>query len=184
MLMEKLGENKSIVNAGVMTPPFYGGLTNNIKYKDFELSFMFIYNLGHKMFNTSSNFSGRLTRNIDKDFDKRWRKIGDDTNIPSYAPNTALEIRRNTDFYFRGDINVLNASYVKLRDLSIAYSLPSNICNKLYTDKIKVRFQVTNLLTIAANKKGFDPEAHNLTNGSRYNKFGPSFSIGLTVNFK
>ena len=180
----KLGENKSIVNAGVMTPPFYGGLTNNIKYKDFELSFMFIYNLGHKMFNTSSNFSGRLTRNIDKDFDKRWRKIGDDTNIPSYAPNTALEIRRNTDFYFRGDINVLNASYVKLRDLSIAYSLPSNICNKLYTDKIKVRFQVTNLLTIAANKKGFDPEAHNLTNGSRYNKFGPSFSIGLTVNFK
>ncbi len=180
----KLGENKSIVFAGVMTPPFYGGLTNNIKYKDFELSFMFIYNMGHKMFNTSPNFSGRLSRNIDKDFDKRWRKVGDDTNIPSYAANTSLEIRRNTGFYSSGDINVLSASYIKLRDLSIAYSLPSNICNKLYTDKIRVKFQVSNLLTITANKKGIDPEAHKLDSGTRFNKYGPSYSIGLTVNFK
>lgn len=180
----KLGENKSIVYGGVMTPPFYGGLTNNIKYKDFELSFMFIYNLGHKMFNTSSNFSGRLSRNINKEFDERWRKIGDDTNIPSYAANTSLEIRRNTGFYYNGDINILSASYVKLRDLSIAYSLPSNICNKLYTENIKVRFQVSNLLTIAANNKGIDPEAHKFDSGARYNRFGPSYSIGLTVNFK
>jgi hypothetical protein len=110
--------------------------------------------------------------------------VGDNTNIPSYVANTSLEARRNTDFFTRGDINVLSASYVKLRDLSISYSLPANICNKLYTDKIKLRLQVSNLLTIAANKYGIDPEAHNLTNGIRYNRFGPSYSIGLSVNFK
>jgi TonB-linked SusC/RagA family outer membrane protein len=180
----KLGENKTIVNMGVMTPPFYGGVTNNIKFKDFELSFMFIYNLGHKMFNTAATYSGRLTRNLNKEFDNRWRNVGDNTNIPSYVANTSLEARRNTDFFTRGDINVLSASYVKLRDLSISYSLPANICNKLYTDKIKLRLQVSNLLTIAANKYGIDPEAHNLTNGIRYNRFGPSYSIGLSVNFK
>jgi len=178
----KLGENKSIVFAGVMTPPISAGITNNIKYRDFELSFMFIFNIGHKMFNTNSTFSGRMSRNINKDFDNRWRKVGDDTNIPSYLPNTALEGRRSTEFFTRGDINVLSASYAKLRDLSLTYLLPANICNRLSIDRVKVRFQVTNLLTIAANKMGIDPEAHNLLQGSRYNRFGPSYSIGLSVN--
>ncbi|MDP3684619.1 MAG: hypothetical protein Q8S01_11885, partial [Ignavibacteria bacterium] len=114
----------------------------------------------------------------------RWRKAGDNTNIPSYTSNINMDSRRNTDFFTRGDINVLSASYVKLRDLSLAYSVPSNICSKLYTDKIKIRFQVSNLLTITANNKGIDPEAASLSNGSRFNKYGPSYSIGLSVNFK
>ena len=77
---------------------------------------------------------------------------------------------------------MLNASYVKLRDLTLSYTLPTNIARKLLCDNIRVRFQAANLFCIAANGEGIDPEAHNLRYGYRGDHYGPSFSIGLNID--
>lgn len=171
---------------GTMQPPWYGGLTNQFSYKNFSLSFMFIYNLGHKMRNDVNTFwSGRLTNNIHKDFANRWQTPGDEryTNIPSYMANEDLSTtRREMNFYEYADINVLNASYVKPRDLTLSYTLPTSFCHKLLCDNIRVRLQASNLFYIAANREGIDPEAHNLNYGVRGDHYGSSFSIGLNIN--
>lgn len=174
--------------AGSMQPSWYGGLTNAFSYKEFELSFMFIYNLGHKMRDDRNKFyGGRLTSNIHRDFDNRWRKEGDEqfTNVPSYISNNKESVnRREMDFYHYADANILSASYIKLRDLTLSWSLPKNICNRLATDNIKIRLQAANLFYWAANKEGIDPESFNLKYGNRTTHYGPSYSVGLTVNFK
>lgn len=188
----KLSKNLTDINAlrcmGSMQPLWYGGLTNTFSYKGFDLSFMFIYNLGHKMRNDTNSFwSGRLTGNIHKDFNDRWRQKGDEnfTNVPSYVSNTKESTtRREYEFYQYADINILNASYIKLRDLSLSYSLPQNICAKFASENIKIRLQAANLFYIAANKEGIDPEAQNLRYGRRTTHYGPSYSVGVTINFK
>jgi len=171
---------------GTMQPLWYGGLTNQFTYKDFSLSFMFIYNLGHKMRNDVNTFwSGRLTENINKDFTGRWREPGDEllTDIPSYVANeNESTSRREMSFYQYADINVLNASYVKLRDVTLSYTLPQVFCHKLLCDNIRIRLQASNLFYIAANNKGIDPEAYNLRSGIRADHYGPSFSIGLNID--
>lgn len=174
--------------AGSMQPEWYGGLTNTFSYKGLELSFMFIYNLGHKMRNDRNKFyNGRLTSNIHRDFDNRWRKEGDEqlTNVPAYISNNKVSAnRREMDFYHYADVNILNASYIKLRDLTLSWSLPKNICNRLATENIKIRLQAANLFYWAANKEGIDPESFNLKYGNRATHYGPSYSVGLAVNFK
>ena len=94
----------------------------------------------------------------------------DTTNLPG------------TDFYRYADINVLDASYVKLRDLTFSYTLPADFCRKLSCDNIRLRLQASNLFCIAANDEGIDPEAHNLRYGYRGDHYGPSFSVGLNIN--
>ena len=187
-LSKDLNDVSALRCMGSMQPLWYGGLTNTFNYKDFSLSFMFIYNLGHKMRNDVNSFwSGRLTANIHKDFDSRWRKPGDEalTDIPSYVSNGQLSVsRREENFYRFADINVVDASYIKLRDLSLTYLLPKTVCDKFSCDNVKLRLQVSNLFYWAANGKGIDPESHSFRNGGRLSQFGPSYSVGLTIDLK
>lgn len=174
---------------GVTQPKWYGALTNEFSYKGFDLSFMFVYNFGHKMRRDVNNFwYGRLTHNVSKKFLERWRKPGDEelTNVPKYVARSVdnQTKSRNISFYEYADINVLDASYVKLRDITLSYSLPQRWCSKLSTDRIVLRAQVSNLLLIAANNDGIDPEYHQYRSGLRGTKYGPSWSVGLTVHFK
>lgn len=179
---------------GTSQPPWFGSLTNTFSYKGLELSFMFVYNFGHKMRDdVNMQYNGRMQYNMHKDFDKRWRKAGDEafTNVPSYTPSYSYD--RDINLYYFSDLNVLDASYIKLRNLTLSYSLPRTLCDKLSAESVKVRVQASNLFYWAANGEGIDPESQNyagrgLVNhfgaGLRNPRFGPTYSVGLSVNFK
>lgn len=177
---------EDVVYSGTTVPKFYGGLTNTFTYKNWELSFMFIYNFGNKMRNECETLNyGRPTMNLLKDFDNRWRKAGDEftTDIPAWTPTKNASA--NYLLYYFSDRNVLDASYVKLRDLSLAYNVPAAFCRKLYTQSIQIKAQVGNLFYLAANNKGIDPEYYELDSytDSRQEKCGPTYSIELKINF-
>lgn len=175
---------------GTTVPPLYGSLINSFTYDNWELSFMVVFNLGHKMRNDVNTFyTGRMSDRIHKDFDDRWREPGDEmtTNVPSYyidLTNSTDRSKGSSFLYSNADINILDASYAKLRELSIAYNLPREVCNRLNLNNLKIRLQVTNLLCLAANHEGIDPEAFNLRNGTRSTLYNPSISAGLSINFK
>ena len=119
------------------------------------------------------------------DYDNRWRKAGDEsfTDIPAWS--VAKIATANYNLYYLGDKNILNASYIKLRDITLSYRLPQAFCSKLSTKSIMVKFQVGNLFYWAANNDGIDPEAYQLNTytGSRTDKFGPSYALELNINF-
>jgi len=172
---------------GSSQPIWFGGLTNSFSYKNFELSVLFVYNLGHVMRRMDTDFfTGRLNRNINSGFENRWQLPGDEnyTNVPAYIANPNISsANRHIPFYTHADINVVSASYVTLRDLSLSYSLPKNITEKLSLQSVRVRLQAGNLFFWAANDDGIDPEAYHFRTGTRLTRFGPTLSAGLTVNF-
>lgn len=174
---------------GVTQPKWYGAMTNSFSYKGFDLSFMLVYNLGHKMRrNTNNLWYGRMKENPSAQFLDRWQKEGDEefTNVPKYVPTLSQNQNagRNIPYYTNSDLNVVSASYVKLRDVTLSYSLPRKICDKISAEKVTLRAQASNLFLIAANDDGIDPEYHNYRSGYLGTKYGPSWSFGLTINFK
>lgn len=173
---------------GTTVPPIFGSLSNSFRYKGFELSFMFIFNCGHVMRNDINNqFSYRMEGEIHNDFSLRWRVPGDEkkTNVPAYFKlnDTYINETDVQTLYKYADINVLDASYIKLRDISLTYHLPVKACKAIRTSNVSIMLQASDLWLIPFNSEGIDPEAFYLSGGSRGERFRPYFTTGINIEF-
>lgn len=186
-----------VLFSGTTQPKWTGGLSNSFSYKQFTLTAQAIFSFGHVMRNDVNTFYfGRLTNeyrasavgpfggNIHPDFLLRWKQPGDEalTNVPSYVPLSATSsARRNLSYYTQGDINVLDASYIKMRDISLSYSFPSSITRKLGVQQVRLQSNINNILLWTANNEGIDPEYGGGIRFARPNQATVSF--GLNVGF-
>jgi hypothetical protein len=172
---------------GSTVPPVFGSLNNGFRWGNWDLAVSFIFNLGHVMRNdVNSTFSYRLGANLHNDFAKRWKQPGDEafTNVPAYYSlrNTAINETDVLLLYRYADVNVVSASYIKLREVSLGYRLPASACRFLHVQNATARLQASNLATIAFNGQGIDPEAFYFT-GSRAERFHPFVSASLNIEF-
>ncbi|WP_149276671.1 SusC/RagA family TonB-linked outer membrane protein [Pareuzebyella sediminis] len=150
---------------GTDTPDYYGGLTNRFSYKGLELGLFFYFRQGQTIqsgFHAGNNSLFARYNNLDVDY---WT-IDNPTNA-NPRPNENQESPRNgsTLTYFDG-------SFIKLRNISLAYSLPSSITDKLGMESLKFTLSGQNLWFIT-DYETFDPEV-----GESDNNAGP-FSIGV-----
>lgn len=182
---------------GTYQPVWNGGLSNTFGYKSFSLSANAVFNLGHVMRDDINTFySGRIrhtgifgftTGNLHADFADRWKQAGDEnhTSIPSYvSSNSVSSTRRDVGYYQYANTNVLNASYIKMRDITLGYSLPTFLTQKLKADQISFRVQLSNIMLWKANNKGIDPEFINAVTGRRSMLMNQStLSFGVNAKF-
>jgi TonB-linked SusC/RagA family outer membrane protein len=189
---------------GTYQPVWSGGFSNTFRYKALSLQVNTIFNLGHVMrkdvfpfYSANISFSGRSLQenlnfgwrggNMHPDFLNRWKQPGDEANtmIPSYVSNTSVSTnRRDLQYYLRSDYNVLNASFIKLRDITLAYSLPKKLISRIKTEEISFRLQVSNLMLWKANKHDIDPEFHDASSGVRSIRTNQGMlTIGAHITF-
>ncbi len=172
---------KDVLFMGVFQPVWNGGLSNTFSYKSLSLNVNMIYNLGHVMFRDvnrtySEYFSGNgfivsqdfQTGNLHADFVKRWQQPGDEktTDIPGFK-TLEEEMVRATYYYILGNTNVVSASYIKMRDLTLSYTFPQSVIRKWKIEGLSVRGGMTNVMLWKANKQGIDPEFQEGRYGSR-----------------
>jgi hypothetical protein len=140
---------------GKMTPDYYGGLSNTMAYKNFRLDFLFQF---VKQQGWSPTFWPGYNNTELKDGLNRWQKPGDITNIPRAAtmqvsgPATTAVTPYLSSDQFWGD-----ASYIRLKNIEISYTLPVKVLNKIKARTWRFYTQMQNLLTFT-NYKGADPE--------------------------
>jgi len=136
--------------------------------------------------------SGSFTGNVNSEFADRWRKPGDEvfTDVPVYVPVVSTSgSRRNVSYYTMANRNVIDASYIKLRDVTLAYGLPKVLLSRLKVSDLTFRAQVSNILLWKANKAGIDPEFHNALGGQvvggiramPFNQHTITFGVHLTL---
>lgn len=171
------------LHMGTSQPVWNGSLRNTFSYKNIVLHINMIYNLGHVMRRDHKIpfTSGRLVNNIPAEFENRWKGGNDSvtTSIPAYLSNRNIhDSRRNIDYYNSGTINVLSASFVKIRDIGISYNIPSSITQKLRANHISLRAQMHNILLWTNNEFAIDPEFRGNTPTNQH-----AVSIGLRANF-
>ncbi len=177
-----------VYHVGTRFAPVTGSWSNTFRYKNFSLSAMFVYNFGNKILDDVWRMkASRLTANLANDFDRRWRKPGDEntTKIPSVWVDTDTVRKGNneTSLFLYSDCNVLDGSYIKLRELKFAYELPASVCRSIAMNSASVFAQANNLWFWAANKEGIDPEYISTTGWARTAKFGATYTIGLNLKF-
>ncbi|SHM48805.1 TonB-linked outer membrane protein, SusC/RagA family [Chitinophaga jiangningensis] len=169
-----------ILLMGTAQSPWSGGFSNTFTYRSLSLSANIIYNLGAVMRrDVNGNYSGgRLipssgssftSGNPNAEFADRWKKPGDEafTNIPKYIANPSVSTsERDVEYYTAANTNVVSASYMKFRDISLFYSLPSAMVQRLKAQAITFRFQVSNMMLWKANQYNIDPEFMNALGGT------------------
>jgi TonB-linked SusC/RagA family outer membrane protein len=139
-----------------MAPKFYGGFQNRISYKGFALDFLFQF---VKQIGTNYAFGfqpGRFNLNQPDYVLSRWTKPGDVTTIQRYYSNSSLS-SAYTNLTSISDGVWADASYIRLKNLSLSWQLPQATLQKLHLKNLRVYTQGQNLLTIT-NYKGLDPE--------------------------
>jgi TonB-dependent starch-binding outer membrane protein SusC len=150
--------NADAMVIGNSQPKLIGGITNTFQYKRFDLSIFFNFSLGNKVLNftkaSTVNMGGDIQTNQSVDALRRWRNPGDVTDIPRYELNSTLNNLHSNRL-------LEDASYLRLKNLSFGYSLPSTLVNKLMLNQLRVYASATNLWTLT-KYSGSDPEVSTL----------------------
>lgn len=153
---------------GNTQPNFVGGLTNNFTYKGIELSAFFYFTQGNDLLNMHNFFLVHGGTQNGIGFDPRqldrWQKPGDVTDIPKMTKYTGSpELNNSAANNYTGQVASLSSryledgSFLRLRNLSIGYNLPSSASSKVGLSRVKATLSTTNLFTWT-KYKGLDPE--------------------------
>jgi TonB-linked SusC/RagA family outer membrane protein len=137
---------------------YYGALTNTIQYRGFELSFMFQFveqtSRNFLAFSSTFGIPGGPT-NQPVEVMERWQKAGDVTDVQKFTRNAP-----GYDAFSAAALSdklIVDASYIKLKNLSLSYTLPSGITELLKLQTLRVYLQGQNLMTFT-KFVGLDPE--------------------------
>jgi hypothetical protein len=172
---------------GTTQPLWYGGITNNLTYGQFTLSFLVVYNFGNVMRrDVNQFFTGRLSTNVPIYLAERWQKPGDEqiTNVPRYTGNTAQNGLRLLNIYTQANTHVMSAAYAKLRDMTLNYAIPTAVASKLSMSACSIYAQVNNVMLWRNNDANIDPEFFNLSSGTRTGRMPAFYTIGFRTTFK
>lgn len=144
---------------GNSNPKFYGGITNNLTYKGFDLSFFwqFVYGndiLSGTMMYFASSFRSHSNNKSIEYYNNYWRNPGDMVTYPKPTLSTNTDNTNSTLYLFDG-------SYLRLNDLTIGYTLPSNVSLKYRIASARFFARGTNLLTIT-KYPGWTPDIYEM----------------------
>lgn len=174
----------ALVKLGTMNPTFNGALNLKLRYKVFELSTMFVYAGGHKL--RKDTYSINQESETHHDINQRWTATNP-TDMPRMSFDYPAALRRTANtvntFWQYGDNHVVNADYLKWRNVVFACYIPKDICEKLRLQNAKVTAQLNNLLTWCAAGDDIDPEAYNLNTGTRSLPIATTALFGLSLSF-
>lgn len=141
-----------IVYLGNGNPLFTGGGGFTLKYKNLSLMTFFHGRSGQKVVNQRriSTENMRGTNNQSTAVLKRWRHEGDDTDIPRALYGKGYN-------YLGSDRFVEDASFLRLKTLTIKYSLSKKLARKAHLDRAEIYVTGYDLFTWT-NYTGQDPE--------------------------
>ncbi|WP_299800715.1 TonB-dependent receptor [uncultured Maribacter sp.] len=145
---------------GNPNPDFTWGFTNNFSYKNLDLSIFFQGSQGGDIFNLTNvqltNGDANTTRAY---YNSAWTPTNTDTNAPRVGNNSNREISSRF---------VEDGSYIRLKNISLGYTVPSNVSEKLGLDNLRLSLSGQNLLTFT-DYSGLDPEVSYYGSGGNNN---------------
>lgn len=138
-------------------PDWTMGLKNTFTYKGFDLSIYLYWRYGQMIsYNMLGRFSPGGTSNFPTYFDYWTEETGDANH---YFP--ALTTKKGiTDYDGYSGLNYVDGSFWKVKNITLGYTLPKKVLNKLGVENIRVYGTITNPFVFAKSDllKDYDPE--------------------------
>jgi len=159
--------DKTIIGRG--QPIHIGGFLNNLVYKQFSLNIFLQWSYGNNIYNANrlaleGNSNGRLNMNQFASYADRWSPDNQDSkNFRAGGPGPVG---------YHSSRVVEDGSFLRLKTVSLDYSLPRQICSKLFMKDLTLNVSAQNLYTLT-NYSGLDPEVS--VSGNK--TLGPGFDF-------
>jgi TonB-linked SusC/RagA family outer membrane protein len=136
-----------------MTPELFGGWQNSFQYKNWELDFLFqfVKQLGNN-YNTYTSLPG-TGNNLPTSFMDSWQSPSDTGNYQPYTTGLNTDIVNSHNKFINSDAAISDASFIRLKNLSISYKLP-----KFFDSADCSVYVLGQNLFIITKYKGADPE--------------------------
>lgn len=178
-------------------PDFYGGVNFNASYKNFELGLAIYGSYGNDILNfvkvglESAGGYGMTNTytNVSKDFyENRWTPENPSNTYSRAVIEDVNQNNRVSDYF------VEDGSFLRLRNIQLAYNFPKKIIEKISLTNAKFYVSGQNIITIT-DYSGLDPEIGTVSDidgnsgvQTRGIDFGaypttPTFTVGLNLNF-
>lgn len=155
---------------GNMTPDWTGGLLNRIRFRNVELSALLDASIGGEKYNQYNNFFAAfgiaeytLDRNDTIVFEGVTADGQPNTQMVWLGQGVGPDSRDYGAGYYRNtyrgstENSVMDASYIKLRNVSLAYALPTRVLAPTGVDSARLRFAVSNVI-LWSPYEYWDPE--------------------------
>jgi TonB-linked SusC/RagA family outer membrane protein len=178
-LTSSYGEaNRRIVGNAV--PKWFGSFINTVSYKGIDFSALLYIVQGNSLYNNTR----RITDSDGAFFgfnqsaatlEDRWQQPGDIATRPQALLGGNRNANQASTRYLE------DGSYIRLRNVSLGYTLPTSLLSKAKIAGVRVYAQATNLFTIT-KYTGFDPEADE--EGTEFFRYpnGRAITFGLDIS--
>ncbi|WP_082305035.1 TonB-dependent receptor [Persicobacter sp. CCB-QB2] len=146
-------EDRTVI--GNPHPELFGGWNNQLRWKGFDVQLFFQFSYGNDIYNGTRVYlesmkgaDNQMTTILD-----RWQQPGDITDIPRATANDPNNNNRTSSRF------VEDGSFLRLKNLTVGYSLPQPVLEKLHLRKCRFYVSGQNLWTLT-NYSGLDPEVN------------------------
>jgi TonB-dependent starch-binding outer membrane protein SusC len=178
------GKDRTII--GHALPDFVWGMNNNVSFKNFTLSVFIQGSQGNQMANLNQaaledfrgvqNVSAKAALNA-------WTPENQSNRYPRALANRSTDVGTFSSAY------VEDASYVRVKNITLGYDLPSPVLDRIKARSVRVYVSATNLVTIT-DYSGFDPEGSSYgtttslpgIDQGRY-PLNKTYLVGLNIGF-
>lgn len=141
------------VFVGQVDPKWMGGFTNTFSYKGVDLSVFLQFAGGNHLYNDTYNFMmSPVTFNLHKDYLTRWQQPGDVTDVPKNVFADPYDFTQASTRWLEP------ADYLRVKDVTLAYTLPQRFSQRLGARNLRLYVKGSNLFTFHKLTVG-DPEA-------------------------
>ena len=184
---------------GNIQPDWAGGITNTLSYKGFTLRALIDIQKGGDIYSVDNKYGlstglYKETGGLNSKGNPKRDAVADGGGVlhaeavnEDGSPNTTFTAASQWGEEYDYDVSptaryVFDASYVKLREVAISYSLPTDLLNKTFLNRVVVSAVGRNLWIIDKNTPGFDPETGQ-SSGNKQGIANASYPTTKTYGF-
>lgn len=178
----KLWEEATQYEIGDVMAKIYGGFGLNAKYKGFDLSVGFSYQMGGKMYDSSyanlmHNGNTGAGQNWHRDILNAWTPENKYTDVPRLSTDANASYAN-----YQSDRFVISSNYLSLNNISFGYTLPANVLRKLHLQRVRVYFAADNV-AIWSKRNGVDPRRSFTSSSNSEYSLLRTLSGGVSLDF-
>jgi outer membrane receptor protein involved in Fe transport len=179
---------------GNITPDWTGGIYNSVSFKGITLGALIDIKKGGDIYDMGTSLARQNGILEESEAGREEGTIGigvkniGTAEAPQYVPNDVVASTRNFMSYYSGrqfhEAAVFDGSYVKLREATITYKLPTKWFSNNFMESASVSLVGRNLAIFHKNSRHIDTEISSADLGYNYGQLPSTRSLGFNLNVK
>lgn len=185
----RLTDVGAAVYMGPAIPAWNASFQQSLRYKGIEFNALFVLYGGYKIRRDALNIYTTSIGGgaLDQDIANSWTPQNTATDIPkafpAYTTAQSPSIIYLNEYWKYADKQVIDANYIRLRNVTLAYTLPKKLSKMAYLQQVKISGQVNNPWYWFSGGDDIDPDTFDGASGTRSYTTPASYILRLDVTF-